>query len=775
MARSAFVRPSLWGALALVAGCARSDLPDGSGLTRDEARAVSSSFEVRESVEQLHVFGAAPELALELLSPAGELVASATTDALGSFIFRKLAPGEGYRLRVAADHADYTDGLEVMSVASSLPADPDAFYAQPLRPGFNYITTRDGTTLSAYVTLPGPVEKGPYPTVVNYSGYEPSHPGVPIEGAEVYCEKFPILCDAPRDQSALIAGLMGYATIGVNLRGTGCSGGAYDYFETLQTLDGYDVIEVAGRQSWVLHGKVGMTGLSYPGITQLFVAQTEPPRLAAISPMSVIADTATSTLAPGGIFNEGFALRWAERVLDGAAPFGQGWEMDVVRAERAAGERSTCEDNQRLHDQRVDSVATALARPYYDDALARPLDPSTFVDRITVPVFLTGQWQDEQTGPHFAALLDRFERAPVRRFTVTNGVHPDGFAPQILAEWKYFLDLYVARRVPGLDAGFVLLAPQLFSRVFGATLPLPADRFAGFTSHEEARRVYESESPLRVIFETGARSATKGAPEGTFEAHFAAWPLPGTRAERLYLHADGGLSAELPAPDGGASSFLHDPAAGARITLSEEVDSADVWNPQPVYDYRPLVPGKAIAFVGPVLERDLVVVGHGSVDLYLRSSASDADLEVNLSELRPDGEESYVQSGWLRASQRKLRSDASELRPTHTHREADAAPLPPGAWTLVRVEIMPMGHVFRAGSRLRLSIDTPGDSRASWRFMLLPHEEPPRHAVAHDAAHPSSLVLPVIDGVVVAGSRPECSWLRGQPCRDYVPLVNTPF
>jgi predicted acyl esterase len=775
MARRASLRPRLWGVCLAVAACGRSDLPDGSAWTRDEAHAVSSSFEVRESVEQLHVFGAAPALALELLSPAGELVASASTDARGSVVFRKLAPGTGYTLRVAADHADSTDGLEVMSVESSLPADPDAFYAQPLAPGFNYITTRDGTTLSAYVTLPGALEDGPYPTVLNYSGYEPSHPGVPIEGAERYCAQFPILCDAPRDQSAVIAGLMGYATIGVNMRGTGCSGGAYDYFETLQTLDGYDVIEVAGRQSWVLHGKVGMTGLSYPGIAQLFVAQTRPPHLAAISPMSVIADTASSTLAPGGIFNVGFAFEWAERVLRGAAPYGQGWEMDVVRAERAAGERSRCEDNQRLHGQRVDSVATALAHPYYDDARARPLDPSSFVDRIEVPVFLTGQWQDEQTGPHFAGLLDRFSSAPLGRFTVTNGVHPDGFAPQILAEWQYFLELYVARRVPRVDTAFALLAPELFSRIFEATLPLPANRFAGFTGYDEARRSYEHESPLRVIFESGTRAEPKGAPAGSFEARFAAWPPPGTRAERLYFQADGSLAAELPGPDGGASAFVHDPHAGERITLAEEVDSSDVWNPQPRYAYRPLVPGKAIAFVGPVLERDQVVVGHGSVDLFLRSSASDADLEVNLTELRPDGKESYVQSGWLRASQRKLREDATELRPTHTHREADVALLPEGEWTPVRIEIMPMGHVFRAGSRVRVSIDTPGDSRASWRFLLLPHAAPPRHAVAHDASHPSSLVLPVIDGVEVPGGRPDCGWLRGQPCRDYVPLVNTPF
>ena len=82
------------------------------------------------------------------------------------------------------------------------------------------------------------------------------------------------------------------------MRGTGCSGGAFDYFEELQDLDGYDAIETLAHQTWS-NGNVGMVGISYMGISQLFVAQTRPPHLRAITPLSVIADTVRSTLAPG--------------------------------------------------------------------------------------------------------------------------------------------------------------------------------------------------------------------------------------------------------------------------------------------------------------------------------------------------------------------------------------------------------------------------------------------------------------------------------------------
>ena len=51
----------------------------------------------------------------------------------------------------------------------------------------------------------------------------------------------------------------------MNIRGTGCSGGAFHFFEPLQSTDGYDVIETIAAQPWVAHGKVGMVGISYPG------------------------------------------------------------------------------------------------------------------------------------------------------------------------------------------------------------------------------------------------------------------------------------------------------------------------------------------------------------------------------------------------------------------------------------------------------------------------------------------------------------------------------
>ena len=165
----------------------------------------------------------------------------------------------------------------------------------------------------------------------------------------------------------------------------------------------------------------------------------------------------------------------------------------------------------------------------------------------------------------------------------------------------------------------------------------------------------------------------------------------------------------------------------------------------------------------------MVALGPGSVDLWLRSTAPDTDLEVTLTEVRPDGKETYVQSGWLRASQRKLDPKTStELDPRQTHAEADAAPLSTDTFSLARVELFPFGHVFRTGSRIRISVQAPGGNRPRWAFRSLPARGRVVNQIARSGAHPSRIVLPVVAGVAVPTALPSCGALRGQPCRDYV-------
>ena len=83
-------------------------------------------------------------------------------------------------------------------------------------------------------------------------------------------------------------------------------------------------------------------------------------------------------------------------------------------------------------------------------------------------------------------------------------------------------------------------------------------------------------------------------------------------------------------------------------------------------------------FESTALECDKLFAGPGSVDLTLSSTAPDTDLQVTLTEVRPDGQEVFVQQGWLRASHRAEDPALSTaLRPYQTHVVTDALPLVP--------------------------------------------------------------------------------------------------
>jgi putative CocE/NonD family hydrolase len=309
---------------------------------------------------------------------------------------------------------------------------------------------------------------------------------------------------------------------------------------------------------------------------------------------------------------------------------------------------------------------------------------------------------------------------------------------------------------------------------------LPPDRFGGY-AYDEARALYDSEDRVHIYWESGARpdEQTLGAPEAAAESSYRRWPPSEALVTRWYFQSGGGLGdspPDIPDDDPTASdAYVYDPSAKPRGDFHCPGGEPDpnhcrdaIWKADAVYDWRPLPVGKALSFASDPLPSNVTVLGSGSVDLWIQSTASDTDLEVTLTELRPDGHERYVQSGWLRASHRALDEERStELLPRHTHLEADAQVLPAGEFVLVRVELLPVGHAFRAGSRVRISVETPGGNRPLWTFHTLQTNLPTLNWVAHSRGHPSRLVLAVVSDPPVPTALPPCpTSLRSQPCRD---------
>lgn len=169
------------------------------------------------------------------------------------------------------------------------------------------------------------------------------------------------------------------------------------------------------------------------------------------------------------------------------------------------------------------------------------------------------------------------------------------------------------------------------------------------------------------------------------------------------------------------------------------------------------------------LPHQAVMAGSGSVDLWIAADADDLDLQVTLSEVRPDRQEMLVQSGWLRASHRALDENASTpLRPRHLHSAAALEQLVPGQWSRLRIELFPFAHVFRAGSRIRLTISGPGGAGNGWPWAFDARPGGFDVRIAHDGErHSSSIVLPVVEpkDLVIPETLPECGRVWLQPCR----------
>jgi uncharacterized protein len=752
--------------------------------------ASASALSAHGSVEQVYVRGLAPGAQVSLLDSGGESVATQNADSQGGLLFRNVAPQPGYRVRLTST-SEESGPITVYSKASA-PWDPSVYEQSIPSSGYTYLTTRDGIQLAIDVHPPGlpagalgrrarhgakarsaATRQARYPTLIEYAGYGYANPAGPESGI------------------APIANAMGFAVVDVNMRGTGCSGGAFNYFEPLQNLDAYDVIETIAKQPWVAHHKVGMLGISYGGISQLFAAQTQPHALAAIAPLSVVDATAT-TLYPGGVLNTGFAVPWAEeRQYDAEAAgptSGEHWAYEQIQ--KGDG---TCAANQDLHEEATNLLGEIKENSTYKPSVADPLDPVTFVHDIKVPTFLACQWQDEQTGGHCADLAQHFTGTKRKWFTFTNGVHADSLDPYTFDRLYDFLELYVAHKAPIQNQAIVhAAAPTVYHAALGLPagdeVTLPKDPIQEIATFGAARAAFKALPQIRVLFDNGAGaspggSTTPGNPYPAFERTFSSFPIPGTTARSWYLGPNGVLDEQPPTSEG-VDSYTSDAGATPLTDYSGGTGPGGLWGNASQWQWSWAQPpaGSAVVYETAPLSSDATAIGGGAVNLWVESSTPDVDLQAMVSEVRPDGNESFVQDGWIRASERKLATTSTNmfaqaptpLEPIPTFLASDVQPMPAGQFVPVTIPLYFQGHAYRAGSRIRVTISAPNGTQPIWSFgQTQPEGTTSDVQIAFGPGMESNLTLPVVPGVTVPTGLPPCPSLRNEPCRAHQAFVNS--
>ena len=172
--------------------------------------------------------------------------------------------------------------------------------------------------------------------------------------------------------------------------------------------------------------------------------------------------------------------------------------------------------------------------------------------------------------------------------------------------------------------------------------------------------------------------------------------------------------------------------------------------------------------------------GPAYADLFVASDApdgQDVNVQVTLSEVRPDGVEYLVTNGWLDLADRaEDRRRTNGLEIVHPFTERARRPLEQGTYVEARVDIPSFAHVFRAGSQLRLTIATPGRNHATWEFENPDYGGfvPTNEVGVRPTCRRRSCCRGSTDVEVPAMAPAPCPGLRGMACRPFVPTENTP-
>jgi uncharacterized protein len=578
-----------------------------------------------------------------------------------------------------------------------------------------YLTAPDGTSLSYTVVLPSTT--GRFPVVMVYDGYSAGEDPMTDNG------------DAPY-MDALSAD--GFAVVGVNVPGTGCSSGdVYPPFSKQWAKDGAAAVSWAASQSWST-GKVGMFGASFPGFMSLYVAAERPKGLVAIAPSGWTGNF-YDAVYPGGIYDDVFPNIFDADQLNGS-----------TADEETAAEDGDAQCEVNFAEDQVDRVpgenggppldyvaAQAPQHPYYDSEWTSEIwELKDAIPSIKVPVLTLNAYQDQiasGTGVDYYSLLN-----PHRSwFVLTNGWHAigdnsDTWIDQTVA----FLEHYVA----GADNG------------------------------------WQKTPKVQIWHETGINSSDDVEPR--WVSGYKRWPLS-TTSRSLYLSSSNLLSRHAPVGHQTSDSYRYPMPSGSMgdpegMSTSASAPSDNLWTSQPVPS------GGNVAYTTPPLSHDVDVVGPSSLDLWLSSTATDTDVQVTVTEVRPDGEEQFIDRGWLRMSDRKLGPGSTPTWPRPTYQQDNVESLVPGKPTYARIAIYPFEHIFRKGSSIRISIEAPASITGTFGFLLNP--TPATNTVWHNKRHVSKWVFETLPVKGAVPALPACGSVLEEPCRtntESVPATDT--
>lgn len=575
-----------------------------------------------------------------------------------------------------------TGATPVLAGEAAPAASPAAFSPAPIRQIFGVETkTRDGVTLTSDVWLPAAA--GKYPVILVRTPYLRSQPEMGFAATGKYFAEH------------------GYAYVVQDVRGRGDSGGEFDFFFQ-EAKDGYDAVEGIAAAPWS-NGRVCTMGISYLGSVQWLAAKERPPHLVCMAPDSPGLVFQDEIPRMGGAFMMAWALFWLNDVSGriGQAPNMMATDFDSVFSHRPL---LTMDE---AFGRKIRLYREFLEHDTLDDYWKRAqLTPEDFA-RIDVPVLVNTGWFDgDQRGALFA-------------WRGMNG-RPGGARDEFLTigPWTH-IQSYIggAQKVGGFD--------------------LPKDSIVdnkavhlAFYDHYLKQDGSAFDRAKVKVFVTGAN----------VWRDFDAYPVKATET-RLFLDSagrantaagDGALSWTI-AAKGASDAYVYDPKNPVPLNLMAELFGTDRSKEQARQD--------VLVYSTPALDKKVEVIGPVEVELYASSDARDTDFTAAIVDVQPDGKPLLLGSrpiGVIRARYRGGPSAQPQL-------------LTPGKPELFHIALGEIGHAFLPGHRIRIEISSsaspmfnpnqntgnPIATDTEWKIA--------NQKILHDKAHPSALVLPVVE------------------------------
>ncbi|MFP5298909.1 MAG: CocE/NonD family hydrolase, partial [Actinomycetota bacterium] len=439
--------------------------------------------------------------------------------------------------------------------------------ATPAHAGPNgYVTMSDGIKIAVNIRKPDNyIEGKSYPTVFEMSGYD----GGSADGDDPSGGRGSRYLTEPYQKD--------YFTIHASVRGTGCSGGEFDLFSWRSALDGYEVIEWINDQPWS-NGEIAIYGHSYGGITGTMIAATRPPSLDAVTVSGLIDDLYRGIVYPGGVSNYGFPLLWTGAIRPVYDIGGGTFDGLVENQNVQCGENLSTRGRTILNDPIVQGLQDT------DNEWFRSRSLITYIERINVPIHMTGAFNDEQTGPRGPYnLFDHLPDVP-RRLVQTNGDHGTQTDAYNQRDRKAWVDHWL-----GVDT-----QPQRFGS------------WPHGPSHSSVLTRFENPA--------GDKNDDRG-----YNLETRTWPLEGTKWTDVYLDGDGSIVNKPPKHQTAtyvsgsgrqAWSYQGGHTAGSPLTTADGPDE--------------------LSFASAKFDRPTAIAGPIMATLYASISAPDTEFFVQL-------------------------------------------------------------------------------------------------------------------------------------------------